>query len=118
MCDTPRCGPSARLRSKIILSQKKGRSTYNLLYVLFFPNSFYTHVTNSVKFIDKLWYRKGCYVHYEREVMLEDVATPRERSETPMTSMPPGSRQILAVCSSLALGCTRGCWAVYAGVRL
>ena len=50
--------------------------------------------------------------------MLEDIATPQEQSETPTTSMPPGSHQILAVCSSLALGCTHGCWAVYTGIQL
>jgi hypothetical protein len=77
MCDTPRCGPSAGLRSKIILSQKKGGSTYNLLkeYVLF-SNSFCTHVTDSENFIDKLRYWKGCYIYIMREVMLEDVAAP------------------------------------------
>jgi len=39
--------------------------------------------------------------------MLEDVAPPpQEWLGTPTMSMSPGSRQILAICSSLALGCT------------
>jgi len=55
-----------------------------------------THVTKSVDFIDELWYRKGSYVHYEREVILEDKAPPpRECLWTPTMSMPPGSHQVL-----------------------
>jgi len=54
--------------------------------------------------------------------MLEDVAPPRERSGTSTTSMAPGSRQILAVCSSLALavyvdiGSKQRGWVINTGV--
>src|SRR6266567_4265842 len=57
-------------------------------------------------------YRNAIYIM--REVMLEDIAPrPQEWLGTPTTSMPPGSCQILAVCSSLALGSKRRCWAIH-----
>jgi len=50
--------------------------------------------------------------------MLGDIAPPpRERLETPTMSLPPGFHQILAVCSSLASGCTRRCPFVVVGTR-
>ena len=49
--------------------------------------------------------------------MLEDVAPPpQEQLGTPTMSVPPGSRQILAACISLALGPTRRRWARNRGV--
>jgi len=51
-----------------------------------FSNSFHTHVTDSEKHMDRLWYRisygtrkDSIYIYYEGAVMFEDKATPRER---------------------------------------
>jgi len=99
ICDTPGCGPSAGLCSKYIPSQKKGGSTYNLLkeYVLF-SNSFCTQVTDSeISYGTALVWERILYL-YERG----DVGG-RSRSSsrmTPTITMPPDSRQILAVCNS------------------
>jgi hypothetical protein len=69
-------------------------------------------------FIDKPWYTKEWYIHYVRELMLEDVRSFLRTSGDPYDVSATGSHQILAICTSLALGRTRGCWAVYAGICL
>jgi len=105
---------------QIYSKSKKGRGAYNLLeeYICnmySFSNSFCTRVIDSEHFIDRLWYRKGYDIHYEREVMFEDVATPpQERLETPTTSMPTGF-QLPTRPSPSAV---RWRWVVYAGVWL
>jgi hypothetical protein len=59
------------------------------------------HVTKSVNFINELWYRKGCYVHYEKEVILEDIVPPPR--ECMGTLQCPCHRVPSPLCS---LGCT------------
>jgi hypothetical protein len=108
------CWTSFEIYSK---SEKRREYIQLIKRVLyFFSNSFCTHATDSEKCIDKLWYRKECYIYI---LCKRGDVGGRSRSSsrtTPTISMPPDSRQILAVCTSLMLGPTRRRWAVYTGV--
>jgi len=67
--------PSFKNHSKV---EKMG-GVHTRVYMYFFLELFpRAHVTcnKQCKFNNKLWYRKGCYVHYERGVILEDIAPP------------------------------------------
>jgi hypothetical protein len=80
---------------KFILSQKKGKGVYKLLEeyicILFQALSVLVWLTVNILLIGyDTVQERGYYIHYEREVMLEDVATPRERLEIPTRSMPTG----------------------------
>ena len=101
--------PSAGLHSKIIRVRKKERSTC----VLLFLNSFCTHVIDSEKFIDRSWYRKECYIHYGRDMMLEDV--PASRTVRNPYDVNATSDQV-PTRSSLSAG--RWNWARHGGVGL
>jgi len=69
----------------------------------YFSNSFYAYIISIVKFV-KTYVRataKGCYIHFKRQAMLEDVAIPpRELLETLHPGCPcPHSTKIFAVWS-------------------
>jgi len=102
---------------KFILSQKKVRGIQLIrrVHMYSFSNSFCTRVTDNEHFIDRLLYSTGKdTIHIMREVMLEDVASPRQRLETPTTSMPTGF-QLPTRPSPSAV---RWNWVQHAGVGL